>query len=87
MLETFSVCQFFSDESYEYVRRNIDAKSAVEAAKHYTSSIGAQTGTTKRVIITDQDDYCVFEWKFGEGVTFPSPTKLTPFRRKPDAKT
>lgn len=25
----------------------------------------------RRVIITDGDDFTVFEWKFGEGVTYP----------------
>jgi hypothetical protein len=67
----FSVCQFFDDESYEYVRRFVDAQEAVEAALHYTKSVGAQIGTTVRVIITDGGDQCCFEWKRGEGVVFP----------------
>lgn len=66
----FSVCQFFEDDSYEYVRRNVGAEEAVRIAHHYCNSIGAKLGTTKRVIITDVDDCCNFEWKFGEGVTF-----------------
>jgi hypothetical protein len=67
----FSVCQFFEDETYEYVRRYVDAEQAIVAARHYTTSVGAKLGTTRRVIITDGGDYCCFEWKFGEGVTFP----------------
>jgi hypothetical protein len=67
----FSVCQFFDDDSYEYVRRYVSAEEAVNAAKHYTQSIGAQVGTTRRVIITDGGDQTNFEWKYGEGVTFP----------------
>jgi len=67
----FSVCQFFADDSYEYVRRFVDAETAVVASKHYTTSVGARMGFTKRVIITDGGDCCVFEWKFGEGITFP----------------
>lgn len=67
----FNVVQFFPDETYEYVRRNVGAKEAVDAAHHYSHSVGARMGTTRRVIITDCDDYVVFEWKFGEGVTFP----------------
>lgn len=66
----FSVCQFFADDTSEYVRRNVDAKTAVEAAHHYCHSVGAQIGTTVRVIITDSDDCTNFEWKFGQGVTF-----------------
>lgn len=67
----FSVCQFFEDDSYEYVRRWCGAQEAVEAAKHYTTSIGAQMGTTRRVIITDGGDHTNFEWRFGEGIVYP----------------
>lgn len=67
----FSVCQFFKDGSYEYVRRFVTAEEAVLAARHYTRSIGAQIGTTERVIITDGGDCTNFEWRFGEGVTYP----------------
>jgi hypothetical protein len=67
----FSVYQFFSDGYNERVRSHVDAKEAVEAAKHYCMSIGAQLGTTQRVIITDGGDFTVFEWKRGEGITFP----------------
>ena len=68
--DEFSVCQFFADDSYEYVRRFVSAKEAVEAAKHYCTSIGAQLGTTRRVIITDGGDYINFEWQFGKGITY-----------------
>lgn len=71
----FSVCQFFADGTYEYVRRYVSAEAAVLAAKHYTSSVGAKLGTTKRVIITDGGDCTNFEWKFGEGITYGGPTK------------
>jgi hypothetical protein len=67
----FSVCQFFCDGSYEYVRRWVTAEEAVKAAKHYTESAGARLGTTVRVIITDGGDFTNFEWKYGQGVTYP----------------
>ncbi len=67
----FSVYQFFSDGTHECVRPNVGAVEAVETAKHYCSCVGAQVGSTCRVIITDIEDCCVFEWKRGEGVTFP----------------
>lgn len=70
-MSTFNVVQFFKDESYEYVCRNVSAEEAVQAAKHYTTSVGARIGTTRRVIITDSGDCTNFEWKFGEGVVFP----------------
>lgn len=71
MTDLFSVYQFFADDSYECVRQNVEAEAAVLAAKHYCSSVGAQLGTTRRVIITDDGDCCVFEWQYGVGVTFP----------------
>jgi hypothetical protein len=73
----FSVCQFFADGSYEYVRRFVTAEEAVHAAKHYCTSVGARLGTTERVIITDGGDCCVFEWQHGKGVVFPPPPDAT----------
>lgn len=67
----FSVVQFFVDDSYEYVSRFMDGKQAVELAANLAHSVGGKIGTTKRIIITDGGDFTVFEWKFGEGVTFP----------------
>lgn len=67
----FSVYQFFPDESYEEVLRFVDGRTAVEQAKRLTDSVGGRIGTTVRVIITDGGDFTVFEWKYGEGVTFP----------------
>jgi hypothetical protein len=67
----FSVYQFFPDDTYEAVVRFVDPKTAVEKAKVLTETVGARIGTTRRVIITDGGDYCVFEWRYGEGVTFP----------------
>ena len=69
----FNVVQFFDDGFHEYVRRGVDAKEAVEAAKFYTTNVVARLGLiVERVIITDGDDSCCFEWQRGEGVTFPS---------------
>lgn len=68
---SFSVCQFFEDDSYEYVRRNVSAEEAMKAFMHYCSSVGAQLGTTKRVIITDAGDCTNMEWIKGKGITFP----------------
>lgn len=72
-MNEFSVCQFFADGSYEYVRRNVGAEEAVIAARHYTDNVAVKMGLTKRVIITDGGDSIVFEWKAGEGVTYPTP--------------
>jgi len=66
----FSVCQFFENDTYEYVRRWVSAEEAVEAARHYCYSVGARLGFVRRVIITDGGDFINFEWKYREGVTF-----------------
>jgi hypothetical protein len=71
MIGEYSVCQFFADGSYEYVRRDVGAEEAVKAARHYTDNVATKLGVVDRVIITDGDDFCCFEWKRGEGVTFP----------------
>lgn len=82
MAETteYSVCQFFEDDSYEYVRRNVSAEEAMKAFKHYTSSVGARMGITRRVIITDAGDCTNAEWKFGEGITYPTPADIAEAR-------
>jgi hypothetical protein len=69
--ELFSVCQFFADDTYEYVRRYVSAEEATKAFEHYVTCIGARIGTTKRVIITDGGDCINAEWQFGKGVTYP----------------
>ena len=69
--ERFSVCQFFPDDTYEYVRKNVPLDEATKAFKHYTSSVGAKMGMTNRVIITDEGDCTVLEWINGKGIVFP----------------
>lgn len=72
MAGEFSVCQFFEDGSHEYVRQGVAEAEAVSAAMHYATSVGARAGFTRRVIITDGDDCTNFEWKWEEGITFPT---------------
>jgi hypothetical protein len=68
--ELFSVSQFFADDSYEYVRRNVGAEEAVRVAHRYCNSVAADCGITRRVIITDSGDCTNFEWQYGKGITF-----------------
>lgn len=75
MNELFSVYQFFPDETYEQVRSRVELEEAMNTARRFSSSVGAQIGTTRRVIVTDSGDNTVFEWKHGEGVTFPPECK------------
>jgi hypothetical protein len=67
----YSVWQFFANGTSERVREGVGPEEAVKAAHHYCNSVGAQMGTTQRVIITDGEDFTTFEWKYGEGVTYP----------------
>jgi len=71
MPETFSVCQFFDDALYEYVRRNVTAEEAMNAFAHYTQNVASRIGITKRVIVTDSGDSVNAEWLFDKGYTFP----------------
>lgn len=81
MSELFNVCQFFADDSYEYVRRGVDIKEVEKAFLHYTTSVGARLGTTKRVIITDMGDNINAEWKFGEGLVYPTKEMIDASRK------
>jgi hypothetical protein len=71
MIGEFSVYVFFPDETYMQELDHVDAKTAVEKAHSLTKTIGGRIGTTKQIMICDGDDYCVFLWRFGEGVVFP----------------
>jgi hypothetical protein len=75
-MELYSVCQFFPDGSYEYVRRHVLAGEAVSAFRHYTNSVGARMGFTVRVIITDGLDNTNAEWVYGKGLVFPAAEDL-----------
>lgn len=71
----FSVCQFFEDGSCEYFKRFVGAEESVKVAHFLSHNVAAKMGITKRVIVTDGGDHCVFEWKQGDGVTFPTPAQ------------
>ncbi|MFI5222715.1 MAG: hypothetical protein ACHQX3_00480 [Nitrospirales bacterium] len=68
----YSVCQFFVDGSYEYVRRFVDAEEAGKAFKHYVTCVGARIGTTVRVILTDGGDCINWEWEYKKGIVYPT---------------
>lgn len=45
------------------------------AVKRLTQGPAAMVGMVSRVIITDGGDIGCFEWKYGEGITFPPKPK------------
>lgn len=71
----FSVYYYFSDTDYNSECRFVDMTTAVERFKFLTTNVAARTGFTKRVIMTDGDDFCCMEWKHGHGLTFPPELK------------
>jgi hypothetical protein len=66
----FSVCQFFKDGSYEFVRKFVSGEEAVRAFKHYTESVATKLGVVDRVIITDGGDCTNIEWRADKGFTY-----------------
>ena len=74
--ELFNVCQFFIDGTYEYACRPAWRAGSRLMRRGTTPTMPAACGCgLERVIITDTGDSCVFEWKLGEGVTFPPEAK------------
>lgn len=69
--ETFSVYQFFPNDTWLKEAENVPPQHATRIAHGLIQSIGARIGTTRRVIITDGGDSTVFEWTFEDGITFP----------------
>jgi hypothetical protein len=76
MENEFSVYQFFNDGKYERVRNHVSAEKAMKAFQHYTTCVGARIGMISRVIITDGGDFTNMEWKYGEGIVFPTKEDL-----------
>ena len=72
----FSVYQFFPNDTWEKVRDHVSAEDAMDAFMQFTSSVGARIGTTVRVIITDGEDFTNADWKFGEGLVYPTKEHL-----------
>src|SRR5215471_2906064 len=55
----YSAVQFYPDESYNYVARWLEARPALELAKHL---IADARDDVARIILTDGGDHTVFEW-------------------------
>jgi hypothetical protein len=64
----FSVAEFYSDGTHKYVVRHVVGVNAVMCAR---LCIDSAASNVERIIITDGGDDTNFEWKRGEGVTFP----------------
>lgn len=82
MENEFSVYQWFVDENREEVLRFVPLEQALRTAINLTRSVGGRMGTTIRVVVTDSDDCINWEWKFGEGVVFPTPEDFAESRKE-----
>lgn len=73
--DEFSVWVFLADGWHFPVTQHVDAKTAVRHARRATIAPPGPLGGAERIIITDSGDHTVFEWKRGEGMTFPPPSE------------
>lgn len=71
-IETFRVFKFYQKDKYDEHGTGFDPENAVLEAKALTESEAAVSGEIVRIIITDTDDCCCFDWVFGIGVVFPT---------------
>jgi hypothetical protein len=71
--ELFAVWQYSRDGWHVQAAEGLPAKLAVDYARWMAQTREARDGEIQRIIITDEGDHTVFEWTFGEGVTFQTP--------------
>lgn len=67
----FSVFWWDPDDNYHRELSMVDAETAVKFAMEFPNRPAGMMGIIRRVIITDGGDFTVYEWKHGEGVTYP----------------
>jgi hypothetical protein len=72
--DEFSVYVFRPDGFYTRELSFVSAERAVRYARSVSEGRYAwQHGKVAQITITDGGDYCVFLWRYGEGVVFPPP--------------
>lgn len=69
--EAHSVYIFFPDGTSHCEGRNLDALPAIQRARSFINRPAAKLGVITRIIVTDRGGATNFEWKYGEGITFP----------------
>lgn len=70
-METFTVYLFFPNGDWNMEGNGLSAEDAIKLAKRITQRPAVLLGIIARVIVTDADDYTVFDWRNGKGVVFP----------------
>lgn len=71
---------WYAGGSYQTIDTGMDAKAAIERAKTITDMIVHIPGGVK-VTVTDADDFTVFQWEVGKGVTYPTREQLAENRK------
>lgn len=73
--DRFQVWTFYENETYREVPKlgngRYTAEEAVLKAKELVEQGGDATGLFYKIMITDSDDNCSFEWRRGSGIIFP----------------
>jgi hypothetical protein len=64
--ELFTVWMFSSDDWPVKAVEGLPKTLAVDYAHWMTQTQEARDGEIRRIIITDESNHTVFEWKFGE---------------------
>jgi hypothetical protein len=77
MSERFDVWVWFPEGLHHRVGEGLEAEAAVRLASDYSRRPAARFGIIREIRIVDGGDDTVFEWRYGEGVTFP-PRNVTP---------
>jgi hypothetical protein len=70
--ELFKVWWWDPQGYYHLERAGLTGMAAVQLAYDLAQRPATALGIFRRIIITDAGDCTVFEWKHGEGVTFPT---------------
>lgn len=72
-MDDFHVYQFYVGGLHERATLEpVGEHHAVKRAAELTQTLGARIGSTCRILITDRDDYVVWEWRYGEGLILPA---------------
>ena len=83
--ELFTIWQVSADDSRVRAAEGLPAKLAVDYTHWLTQTQEACDGEIHRIIITNEGSDMVFEWIFGEGVTFQSSEMRALHRLTPSA--
>lgn len=75
--DLFNVVVFDGEGFSTYVRRESEAKEAVEEA-HRQVMLALDGAGIDRVMITDDGDFANFLWERGKGIVYPPPGEVEP---------